>query len=84
MYRVDPLMNNHTMQCIATERSEVETKEKRTHKDLINARTLAALQEYQIQDTPENIPVQQQFSRHQMLRAWKSTIKMQGLRIMSK
>lgn len=82
MYRVDPLMNNHTMQCIATELSEVETKEKRTHNDLINARTLAALQEYQ--DTPENIPVQQQFSRHQMLRAWKSTIKMQDLRIMSK
>ena len=82
MYRVDPLMNNHTMQCIATELAEVETKEKRTHKDLINARTLAALQEYQ--DTPENTPVQQQFSRHQMLRAWKSTIKMQDLRIMSK
>jgi len=61
MYRVGPLMNNHTMQCIATELSEVEIKEKRTHNDLINARTLAALQEYQ--DTPENIPVQQQFSR---------------------
>ena len=61
MFRVGPLMNNHTMQCIATELSEVEIKEKRTHNDLINARTPAALQEYQ--DTPENIPVQQQFSR---------------------
>ena len=48
-------------QCNATELSEVEIKEKRTHNDLINARIVAALQEYQ--DTPENIPVQQQFSR---------------------